>query len=68
MEGLKPQDARKMGSDKTHLMFSLPPYRCVGFGMGAALDDGTDGQFLSYVNQKLIAFETKKRTIIIKRY
>ena len=60
MEGLKPQDARKMGSDKTHLMFSLPPYRCVGFGMGAALDDGTDGQFSILCKPEINCFRDKK--------
>ena len=60
MEGLKPQDARKMGSDKTHLMFSLPPYRCVGFGMGATLDDGTDGQFSILCKPEINCFRDKK--------
>lgn len=60
MEGLKPQDARKMGSDKTHLMFLLPPYRCVGFGMGAALDDGTDGQFSILCKPEINCFRDKK--------
>ena len=60
MEGLKPQDARKMGSDKTHLMFLVPPYRCVGFGMGAALDDGTDGQFSILCKPEINCFRDKK--------
>lgn len=60
VEGLKPQDARKMGNDKTHLMFSIPPYRCVGFGMGNALDDGTDGQFSILCKPEINCFRDKK--------
>lgn len=60
VEGLKPRDARKMGNDKTHLMFSIPPYRCVGFGMGNALDDGTDGQFSILCKPEINCFRDKK--------
>ncbi|MEG0074503.1 MAG: single-stranded-DNA-specific exonuclease RecJ [Eubacterium sp.] len=45
LESLNLKNAKKMGKENTHLMFSVPPYRCVGFGMGSIVDEGTEGQF-----------------------
>ena len=60
MQNLTMENAKKMGSDKRHLMFSVPPYRCVGFGMGEILDGGDTGQFSILCKPEINCFRDKK--------
>ncbi|MDO4289111.1 MAG: single-stranded-DNA-specific exonuclease RecJ [Eubacterium sp.] len=60
MGPLTMENAKKMGSDKRHLMFSVSPYRCVGFGMGEILDGGDGGQFSILCKPEINCFRDKK--------
>lgn len=60
MDNLLMENARKMGSDKTHLMFTAAPFRCVGFGMAHILDNGDGGQFSILCKPEINCFRDKK--------
>ncbi|MEG0379811.1 MAG: DHHA1 domain-containing protein, partial [Eubacterium sp.] len=60
VEGVAPQSAKRMGGDGSHLMFTLPPYRCVGFGMGDLMDEGIEGQFSILCKPEINCFNNKK--------
>lgn len=60
MENITMNNARKMGSDKRHLMFSIPPYRCVGFGMADFLDEGDENQISILCKPEFNCFRDKK--------
>lgn len=60
VEGVEPQSAKRMGGDGSHLMFTVPPYRCVGFGMGDIMDEGVEGQFSILCKPEINCFNNKK--------
>ena len=60
MRDVTMENAKKMGADKRHLMFSMPPYRCIGFGMGEILDQGDTGQFYILCKPEINCFRDKK--------